>query len=288
MVRLLKEPCGCLLLALLLVPVGVFAEPHPDSQFLILLTNDDGYDAPGIRALGEALAPLGRIVVAAPTRNQSGTGHGTTTHQFVRVRPVELAPGVAGHAIAARPATCVRLAIEVLISRPPDLVVSGINRGSNLGIVTFYSGTVGAAREAALAGIPAVVVSMEGDAAEDYEAAAAFARRLVEALRAQDRLRPGLLLNVNVPAGERRGVRITRQSTTATPRLFDRHTTPRDDTYFWSDYRSLPDDEESTDVWAVLRGFISITPLEIDQTKAADLDWLEQLPLEAAPAASPK
>lgn len=274
----------CLFLVCLLFPLGAFAETSPNGQFLILLTNDDGYSAPGLRALAEALAPLGQVVVAAPVDNQSGTGHGTTSRQFIAVRPIELAPGVGGYAIAARPATCVRLAVESLLPRKPDLVVSGINRGTNLGIVTFYSGTLGAAREAAFVGIPAIAVSMQGDAAEDYAATAAFVRSLVEQLRAQGRLRPGLFLNVNAPAGERRGVRVTRQSTTPTPQVYTRYTNPRDDVYFWSDYRALADDEEGTDVWAVVHGYIAITPLQVDQTRAADLDWLKQLPLGAAPA----
>ncbi|MFQ5663183.1 MAG: 5'/3'-nucleotidase SurE, partial [Terriglobia bacterium] len=180
----------CLLLACGLLPTGAFSESGPESQFFILLANDDGYFAPGLRALSEALAPLGQVLIAAPMENQSGTGHSTTTRRFVRVRPIELPPGVSGYAIGARPATCVRLALESLVPRKPDLVISGINRGTNLGIVTFYSGTVGAAREAALVGIPAIAVSMQGDAAEDYAATAAFVAYLVEELRAEDRLQP--------------------------------------------------------------------------------------------------
>ena len=122
------------------------------------------------------------------------------------------------------------------------------------------------------------------DAAEDYAATAAFVRRLIEQLRAQGRIRPGLFLNINAPAGERRGVRVTRQSITPTPEIFTRYTNPRDELYFWSDYRNLAEDEEGTDVWAVVHGYIAITPLQIDQTRAADLDWLKQMPLEAAPA----
>ncbi|MBI4467429.1 MAG: 5'/3'-nucleotidase SurE [Acidobacteria bacterium] len=267
---------------------SALAEASPNGEFLILLSNDDGYQAPGIRAVGEALASLGRVVVAAPLENESGTGHSTTTRQFVRLQSVELAPGVRGYAIAARPATCVRLGLESLLPRKPDLVVSGINRGMNLGIVTYYSGTVGAAREAVLVGIPAIAVSLQGDAAEDYAAAATFIRGLVEELRARGRLRPGLFLNINVPAKEWRGARITRQSTTPTPQIFTHYTSPRNDLYYWSDYRSLPDDAEGTDVWAVVHGFISITPMQIDQTRAADLDWLKQLDLEVRETARPQ
>jgi len=284
MIRYRKRFVWCWLAIFSLLSPGIFSGDNPDDQLLILLTNDDGYDAPGLRALAEALAPLGEVVVAAPVDNQSGTGHGTTSRQFISARPIELVPGVRGYALAARPATCARLALEALLPRRPDLVLSGINRGLNVGVVTYYSGTVGAAREAAFLGIPAIAVSLQGDNAADYAATAAFVRRLVEELRKQGRLRPGLFLNVNAPAGGWRSVEFTRQSATPTPQVFTRTTNPRGDLYFWSDYRALPDDVEGTDVWAVAHGSISITPLQIDQTQAAGLDWLRQLQLEAAPA----
>jgi len=271
----------CLVLLFTCLPVAA-ADGPPDGQLLILLANDDGYDAPGLRALGEALAGLGQVFVAAPMENQSGTGHSTTTREFIAVRPVEIAPGVKGFAIAAKPATCVRLALESLVPRPPDLVVSGINRGRNLGVVTFYSGTVGAAREAAFVGIPAIAVSNATNDAGDYASTAAFVRKLVEQLRAEGRLRPGLYLNVNGPAGAPRGVRITRQSTTPAPEFFTKYTNPRNDNFFWSDYENLKGDAEGTDVWAVLNGFISVTPMQYDQTRTADLEWLQKLKLEEA------
>lgn len=274
-----------LLLVPLVLPFPGFAEPVADGQFLILLTNDDGYDAPGLRALAQELAPLGQVIVAAPQDNQSGTGHGTTSRSFIRARAVEILPGVSAYAIAARPATCVRLGIEALVPRKPDLVVSGINRGLNLGIVTYYSGTLGAAREAAFVGIPAIAVSMGGNEATDYEATAAFVRGLVEKLREGDHLKPGLFLSVNAPRGSANGVRVTRQSTTPTGQTFQPYTNPRGETYYWSDYQALPDDEEGTDVWAVVRGYIAVTPLKIDGTASADLDWLRNLIPE--PAAAP-
>lgn len=277
----------CLLLVALFIPSSPRAESPADGEFLILLTNDDGYNAPGLRALAQALATLGKVIVAAPVDNQSATGHGTTSRQFVQVRPIEVVPGVTGLAIAARPATCTRLGLEVLVPQRPDLVVSGINRGTNLGIVSFYSGTVGAAREAVFVGVPAIAVSMQGDAAEDYVAAAAFVRQLVEQLRAEGRLQPGLFLNVNVPAKERRGVRLTRQSTTPTPETFTPFSPRRGYEYYWSDYEGLKDDEEGTDLWAVAHGFISVTPMQIDQTHSADFEWLRKLGLEAAPTPAP-
>jgi 5'-nucleotidase len=264
-------------LVCLVQPVWAPAGADAGEQFFILVTNDDGYRAPGLKALAEALAPLGEVLVAAPLENQSGVGHATTTREFVAVRPVEIAPGIKGFAIAARPATCTRLALEALVPRKPDLVVSGINPGMNLGIVVYYSGTLGAAREAALVGIPAVAVSMQGNAAEDYAATAAFVRRLVEQLRAQGRLRPGLFLNVNAPAGERKGVQVVRLSTTPTPQTFDRTVNPRGDVFYWSDFRPLADDAEGTDVWATARGFVAVTPLALDTTASGELEGLRRL-----------
>ncbi|MGH9862806.1 MAG: 5'/3'-nucleotidase SurE [Candidatus Acidiferrales bacterium] len=251
-----------------------------------MVTNDDGYDAAGLRVLAEALTPLGQVVVAAPLQDESGSGHGTTTREFISVRQVEIGQGVRGYAIAARPATCVRMALETLLPRKPDVVVSGINRGVNLGIVVNYSGTVGAAREAAFLGIPAIAVSLESSGKEDFTGAGQFVRRLLEQLHRQGQLRPGLFLNVNVPARESSEVRITRQSTAPTPQLFTRYTNPRGELYVFSDYRHLHEDQEGTDVWALVRGFITITPLSIDQTRAVDLERLRQLDLRPVPLAT--
>lgn len=279
----MKRGVLCLLFVALLTPLSVRGQAEDRSQFLILLTNDDGYQAAGLRALAEALLPLGQVVVAAPLQDQSGSGHSTTTREFIRVRPVELGPGIRGYAIAARPATCVRMALEILLPRKPDVVVSGINHGANLGVVVNYSGTVGAAREAAIVGIPAIAVSQQSGGSEDYARTAQFIRRLLEALRAQARVRPGLFLNINAPAREPQGVRITRLSTVPTPQLFTRVTSPRGDLYVFSDYLHLEDDEEGTDVWALVHAFITITPLAIDQTQPADVDWLRQMDLAPVP-----
>ncbi len=276
----------CIVLVVVLAPaVGTQAADNNGGLF-ILLSNDDGYDAPGLRALAEALAPLGTVVVAAPHENNSGVGHATTTREFVRVREVEIVPGVKGWAISARPATCVRMALENLLDgKKPDVVVSGINRGENLGIVVNYSGTLGAAREAAIAGVAAIAVSMGGNDLGDYRRTAEFIRELIAQLKAGGRLKPGLFLNVNAPAGERKGVMTTRQSTQSTPQLFTRFTSPRDTLYVWPDYAGRTEDVEGTDVWAFQNGYIAVTPLQLDTTDTGSLGWLKQMRLEeAAPA----
>ncbi|MCI0402386.1 MAG: 5'/3'-nucleotidase SurE [Acidobacteria bacterium] len=272
---------ACLVLVIVLAP-AVTARGADNGGLFILLSNDDGYDAPGLRALAEALAPLGTVMVSAPQENNSGVGHATTSREFVRVRTVEIVPGVRGWAIAARPATCVRMALEDFLEGKPDVVVSGINRGENLGIVVNYSGTLGAAREAAIAGVAAIAVSNQGNDAADYKRTAEFIRELILQLKAGGRLKPGLFLNVNAPAGERKGVMVARQSTQATPQLFTRAPSPRGDLYVWTDYAGRTEDQEGTDVWAFLNGYIAITPLQLDTTDTGSLGWLKQMKLEAA------
>ena len=272
----------CMVLVLVLGPAAG-ARAADNGGLFILLSNDDGYDAPGLRALAEALAPLGTVVVAAPHENNSGVGHATTTREFVRVRDVEIVPGVKGWAIAARPATCVRMALENLLEgKRPDVVVSGINRGENLGIVVNYSGTLGAAREGAVAGVAAIAVSMGGNEPADYKRTAELVGELIAQLKADARLKPGLFLNVNAPAGEPKGVMVTRQSTKATPQLFTRFTSPRNTLYVWPDYAGRTEDEEGTDVWAFQNGYVAVTPLQLDSTDTGSLGWLKEMKLEAA------
>jgi len=137
--------------------------PIRSNAFTILISNDDGYEAPGIRALISALGSLGRVVVAAPAQEQSGKGHSLTLREPVLVDELRQPNGEVWYAIDGPPATCVRLAIESLLVERPQLVVSGINRGDNLGATVYHSGTVGAAQEAAIVGIPAIAVSIRGD-----------------------------------------------------------------------------------------------------------------------------
>ena len=284
MVRRVPKVLFVVLFFSLAIP-GLGQRPAPASSgFTILLTNDDGYDAPGLKALIEAFRSVGDLYVVAPAENQSGKGHSIATSEPILVSERKQPNGVSWYAVEAPPATCARLAIESLLPKHPDVVISGINRGENLGIVVYYSGTLGAAREAAIVGIPAIAVSIDGNNAADYAAAADYTRQLVEQLRAQQRLEPGLFLNVNVPAGERKGVRITRLSVKATGEFFERRVNPRGRTYFWSDWKPLGDDEEGTDVWAFVRGYITVTPMVLDVTETKGLDVLRPLETRASAA----
>ena len=265
------------LIACLAWVVPAAAQPPVPPRPYVLLANDDGIDAPGLRAMIDAMQPVAEVVVAAPAVEQSGKGHGLTLRDPIFVTERKQADGSSWYAIDGPPATCVRLAIEALLARRPDLVISGINRGDNLGATVFHAGTLGAAREGAIVGIPAIAVSIRGDNADDYRAAAAYVRGLVEQLRDRRALQPGLFLNVNVPAGERKGVVLARLSTKPRHDTFEKRTSPRGRVYYWPDFRQLEDDEEGTDVWAFARGYVTVTPMTLDVTDASAMRALAEI-----------
>jgi len=163
--------------------IALSASAQESGVLTILLANDDGYGAPGLQALIVSLRPIAEIVVAAPAVEQSGKGHGLTLREPIFVSERQQPDGKTWYAIDAPPASCVRLAVESLLPRRPDLVISGINRGDNLGITVYHAGTLGAAREAAIVGVPAIAVSIRGDDNKDYAAAAEFIRQLVSKLK---------------------------------------------------------------------------------------------------------
>jgi 5'-nucleotidase len=244
----------------------------------ILVSNDDGIDAPGLVALVEALQDVGTVTVAAPEREQSGISHGMTTRRLIAVRGSERS-GVKWYGIDATPGSCVRLALECLLPARPDIVVSGINRGENVGLVTFYSATVAAAREASFLRIPAVAINLQGGEAMDYKAAARFVAALVREL-VRGRLDQGLFLNINIPALPReriRGIMLTSLDTRTTQEFFEKKEARNGETLFWPSFKVLDAGPEGTDTWAVRNGFISITPLSLDQTDAARFKSLEGL-----------
>ena len=256
----------------------------------ILITNDDGWDAPGIRALVEACRDLGEVIVAAPARNHSGAGHSMTFDGPIAVRRSDK-EGVAWFVIDARPATCVRLAVQSLLTTRPDLVVSGINRGANLGTERYYSGTLGCAQDAALLGLPAMAVSLERAEDMDYQMAAMFTVSLVRELSRRGCLRPGLLLNINVPArpaAEVKGFRLTRSDPRLAIEFYEKRTDERGEEAYWPGFRPLDPGPPGTDTWALSEGYISVTPLGLDQDDgraAAALRFIEGL--AAGRSASP-
>lgn len=237
----------------------------------ILVTNDDGVHAPGLLALVEAMRPLGQVTILAPEHNWSGGGHVKTLHRPLRVRETTLADGTPALASDGAPSDCVALA---LLGRVPavDLVVSGINTYGNLGHDVTYSGTVTAAMEAVIAGVPGFAFSLAADDTtleRDYGPAAAIARRVVDAA-IEAGLTRDLLLNVNVPAipaAQIRGICVTRQGLRVYRDKLDERTDPRGQSYFWigGEYPTGVADE-GTDFGALSDGYVSVTPLQLDLT----------------------
>ncbi|MGA2533977.1 MAG: 5'/3'-nucleotidase SurE [Candidatus Aminicenantales bacterium] len=244
----------------------------------ILLSNDDGIEAPGLIALFNALRNVGTVTVAAPVREQSGISHGMTARKLIPVRLSER-QGAKWFGIDATPASCVRLALESLLPGRPDIVVSGINRGENVGLVTFYSATVAAAREAAFLRIPAIAVNLQGGEKMDYAAAADFVAALVREL-ARGGFGEGLFLNINIPALPRdriKGILVTRQDLRPTLEYFEKKETRDGQDLYWPSYKTLDAGAGRTDIWAVRNGYVAVTPLTLDQTDAAGLESLKRL-----------
>jgi 5'-nucleotidase len=233
---------------------------------LILLSNDDGIQAAGIRAAEEALAPLGQVVVAAPDRERSATSHSISLDRPLRAE--EVRPGA--FAIDGTPVDCVYLALLHLVPRKPDLVVSGINHGYNLGSDVFYSGTVAAAVEGALRGVPGIAVSLERRRQPDFAAASAFVRALcAEALaRGPEAIPPNAVLNVNVPSGPLSAYEVTFLGQRVYRDLVDVRHDLRGRAYYWiGGPEAEGDDVPGSDTTAVRAGRVSLTPIGLDLTR---------------------
>jgi 5'-nucleotidase len=240
----------------------------------ILLSNDDGYFSPGIAALADSLSRIAEIEVVAPERDRSGASHSLTLDRPLMVR--RAANGF--RFVNGTPTDCVHLAVTGLFEKAPDLVVSGINHGANMGDDTIYSGTVAAAMEAYLLGIPAIAVSLVGREGVNFDSAAAVARELVERVTRQA-LRMPFLLNINVPdvpLGALCGSRVTRLGRRHTAEPVVRSTNPRGDTIYWvGAVGAAADAGEGTDFHAVANNCVSITPLQADLTCTSGVNELE-------------
>lgn len=233
----------------------------------ILVTNDDGIHAPGLQALAEAMQQFGKVEIAAPARNQSASGHKKTLFTDIDIEETQLANGMSALSVDGSPADCIALSAMGLRPFPPRLVVSGINRGENMGQDITYSGTVTAALEAVIHGVPGLAVSLSNhnaDSVEDYAEAAKVAAHVVKIILDDNRGLPEFtILNLNVPAGKSKGIRITRQGI----RIY-RDEMARDG----NKVRIVGEpptgilDEEGTDMWAVHNGYASLTPIHLDMT----------------------
>ena len=245
----------------------------------ILLTNDDGIEAPGIQALWQELADIADISVIAPVSERSATSQAITVHHPIRVDEYCFTePRICGWRVDGTPTDCVKIAVEALMDTPPDIVVSGINHGPNMGTDVLYSGTVSAAIEGALNGFPAIAVSLNSWQESDFKAAAEFTRRLVAQVMETNSIPPRTLLNVNVPAlpaEQIKGVRITKLGVVQYDNVFERRLDPRGRTYYWMGGKIADSDNAAdTDVVAVKSGYISVTPVHFDLT---DYKMMESL-----------
>lgn len=268
----------------------------------ILLTNDDGVYAPGLRALRHELMKLGEVTVVAPAGEQSAVGHSITLLTPLLVQEVvDEQQKTMGWAVEGRPADCVKLALLELLKEEPDVIVSGLNAGSNAGINVLYSGTVAAAIEGAFFRKTSIAVSLEYTKPKplDFPRAAGYARQVIEQILKQgfppSPLSPaagergggegapafpqGSLFNINIPSLEKgpiQGVRAVRQNVAAYRETYDRRVDPRGRVYFWSgpDF-SCPDPHPDTDVMALAEGFITVTPLQFNLTQAVQLEAMK-------------
>jgi 5'-nucleotidase len=238
----------------------------------ILVSNDDGVNAPGIAALAEAMLPFGKVTVVAPKENQSATGHRKTMHKPIRIDAVPFpVKGVTAYATSDSPSDSVAVALLGFIKDPIDLVVSGINRGANQGQDLTYSGTVSAAFEAVIWHKPAIAFSLvDYTESADYRAAAAIARQIV-GLDLYRRLPPLTLLNVNVPAlplDQIKGFKMVRQGLRKYNDALVTRMDPYGRPYYWIGGAAPGGDltEEGTDLWATANGYVSITPIHLDMT----------------------
>lgn len=237
----------------------------------ILLTNDDGINAHGIHALINELNSLAEIYVVAPDRERSGTGHSITVFEPIKVSTTRL-PGVkAGWIAGGTPVDCVKLAISKLIPEKIDLVISGINHGSNLGTDVVYSGTVSAAAEGVIMGSPAIAVSYDSSEKDaNFDFTARFTRQVVKTLTREGIIDKETLININIPAIDPRdikGISITRLGARNYENLFEEYKDPRGNIFYWLGGGVLEEEQKlDSDVYAVQHGYISITPIHLDLT----------------------
>ncbi len=234
---------------------------------LILICNDDGYYSPGIRALAEVAATYADVQIIAPDRQQSAVGHAITINTPLRATRVKMQNGMDAIAINGTPADCVKLAHDKLMDRKPDLVLSGINHGSNAGINIIYSGTVSAATEATILGYPAIAVSC-GEFKEDADLTGCqeAAARMIEFVF-KNGLPKGITLNINAPAGPLKGLKWTRQAESRYIEEYDGRVDPFNRPYYWMTGKfELLDNAEDLDVKVLQDGFASVTPIQYDLT----------------------
>ncbi|MBI4667289.1 MAG: 5'/3'-nucleotidase SurE [Nitrospinae bacterium] len=241
----------------------------------ILLTNDDGINAKGIEAMREALSALGKVTVVAPETEMSAVGHAITLVDPLRVRHVQRDGEFFGIAVNGTPADCVKIAVRAILPKRPDIVVSGINQGANVATNIIYSGTVSAATEGMILGIPSVAVSLASFTSRDFSGAKHYGLRIVERV-AREGLPEGTLLNVNVPPSDMdkiRGVKVCRMGSSKFSEVFERRVDPRQNDYYWQGgAMGLDKADDDADITYLNDGYVTVTPIHFDLTNHQFMD----------------
>jgi len=238
---------------------------------LILVTNDDGISAPGIRALIAVMKELGEVVVVAPDSPQSATGHAITINSTLFINKIDIDPDVEQeYACSGTPVDCVKFAVNEILKRKPDLCVSGVNHGSNSSINVIYSGTMSAAVEAGIEGIPAIGFSLlDYNWNADFEPVKPFIKKIAQQVL-ENGLPEGVILNVNFPKlseKDIKGIKVCRQAKAMWVESFDKRTNPMGREYYWLGGKFVNlDNGEDTDEWALANGYISMVPVQFDLT----------------------
>ena len=243
----------------------------------ILVTNDDGIFAPGIYALWEAMQEIGNVTVVAPDTEKSAVGHAITITDPIRVEQIHRKNGFEGFAVKGTPADCVKIAGRSLMKIPPDLVVSGINSGANVGSNIIYSGTVSAATEGTIIGIPSIAISLNSIKGGDMTASQKVAKTVVKKVL-ENGLPNGVLLNVNIPNipfNSIKGYKITKQGKLVFKDRFEKREDPRGKFYYWMKGEIINDTNPDTDGFAIQNDFISITPIHYQLTEELFLKTLK-------------
>jgi len=248
---------------------------------LILITNDDGITAPGLQALTEAMSELGDIVVVAPDSPQSGMGHAITINNLLRLDAVRVHDNQKWYQCSGTPVDCVKIAIDKILPRTPDLCVSGVNHGSNSSINVIYSGTMSAAMEGAIEGIPSIGFSLLNFSLDaDFTGAKIYAKKIAKNVL-DFGIPDGALLNVNIPklpASQIKGVKICRQAMAKWEEEFDERLDPNKRKYYWLTGKFINyDNGEDTDEWALMNGYVSVVPVKFDFTAHHAIPFLNKL-----------
>ncbi|MCC6251986.1 MAG: 5'/3'-nucleotidase SurE [Bacteroidia bacterium] len=248
---------------------------------LILVTNDDGVYAPGIRALVECVRNKADVLVIAPDKPQSGMGHAITINSTLRIHKIKEEPGYSKYSCSGTPVDCVKVAVSRLLPRKPDLCISGINHGSNSSINVIYSGTMSAAVEGCIEGIPSIGFSLCNFSVDaNFDASKKIAERVIEKIL-QSGLPEGVCLNVNIPNVEYdklNGIKICRQAKATWVEELDERKDPMGHSYYWlSGVFQSHDNGEDTDEWSLANQWVSVVPVHIDFTAHHTIPYLKKL-----------